>query len=116
VTACDCNPCMNDGVCQESGSSFVCSCPQLWTGALCETPSDVIVGICDSDPCLNGGTCVLLDIDNFFCNCLASYSGELCEFWVDPCQGQDCWGGAQCEPRGDGFECVCPDDFTGITC
>ncbi|ELU09822.1 hypothetical protein CAPTEDRAFT_73088, partial [Capitella teleta] len=111
----DSNPCMNGGVCRESGDSFVCDCPQLWTGDNCET-YDVTDGICNSEPCMNGGTCVLVDSANFYCNCWAAYSGELCEHWVDLCQGQDCWGEGYCEARDDGFDCVCPDDFAGTTC
>ncbi|XP_078696563.1 uncharacterized protein LOC144924834 isoform X2 [Branchiostoma floridae x Branchiostoma belcheri] len=33
---CFVNPCMNDGICEENGDDFTCSCPKGWKGERCE--------------------------------------------------------------------------------
>ena len=33
---------------------------------------------CASFPCTNGGTCID-EIDHFSCQCIAGYTGDLCE-------------------------------------
>ena len=34
---CCSSPCLNDGMCATDGSSYVCKCPQYYTGRNCET-------------------------------------------------------------------------------
>ena len=37
ATACDNNPCQNDGTCAVSGNSYTCSCPDGYSGDNCQT-------------------------------------------------------------------------------
>jgi hypothetical protein len=40
---CGSSPCKNGGVCTNSGSSYTCSCPSLWTGPDCSTRKKVVL-------------------------------------------------------------------------
>ncbi|XP_039678606.1 hepatocyte growth factor activator isoform X2 [Perca fluviatilis] len=68
------NPCQHGGVCTliPQRHSFECSCPESFTGRLCEQT-------CRSNPCQNDGTCRLItSTDKEVCNCRHGYSGPYC--------------------------------------
>jgi Notch-like protein len=53
---------------------FTCTCPEGFTGPLCETDIDD----CASSPCENGATCVD-GVNEMNCTCAAGYTGAFCE-------------------------------------
>ncbi len=59
---------------QVSGSNFVCSCEQGYTGSLCESD----INECASNPCRNGGTCTD-QVNGYICQCPVSHTGPNCE-------------------------------------
>ncbi|XP_045606692.2 protein eyes shut homolog [Procambarus clarkii] len=52
-TACGSQVCLNGGTCTPVGDTFVCTCPQEYTGARCQ-----LARACLDHLCVNGGRCV----------------------------------------------------------
>ncbi|XP_072033244.1 uncharacterized protein [Amphiura filiformis] len=77
IDECASEPCWNGASCQDSINTFVCLCPQGYTGTLCEQN----INDCTPDPCLNGGTCED-GVNEYQCHCSAGYSGPNCEVQV----------------------------------
>lgn len=76
ATLCDPNPCFNEGVCTEMGSSFVCECVAGFTGPLCGSTFDP----CGQALCAEGSTCIPgIDGISFTCLCPLSRGGDTCE-------------------------------------
>lgn len=72
---CNPNPCMNEGMCSETGpSSYVCTCAPGFVGEHCETP--IAVG-CVPNMCRNGGRCVTQG-SRFRCICPRGFTGMFC--------------------------------------
>ena len=40
---------------------------------------------CDSSPCANGGSCTPMEPFNFTCQCVAGYTGLMCEVSLSLC-------------------------------
>ena len=58
--------------------------PFSYTGKTCDTKVIYIEAICHKDrPCVNNGTCV-----DGKCFCTIDFSGDLCEFKIDPRTGK----------------------------
>ncbi|XP_062621823.1 MAM and LDL-receptor class A domain-containing protein 2-like [Saccostrea cucullata] len=78
---CNPNPCKNGGTCQESnsytgtGTEFKCTCPERYTGEVCE------IDVCFNNGCQNGGSCVAdkNNIRGYNCSCIKGFLGEKCE-------------------------------------
>ena len=56
IDHCYSHPCLNGGTCTDQQDGFMCSCPHLFNGTMCE--NDLSVYGCAVNPCLFGGTCV----------------------------------------------------------
>ncbi|XP_071532640.1 uncharacterized protein eys [Panulirus ornatus] len=55
-TACGHQVCLHGGTCTPAGDTFVCACPQEYTGVRCQ-----LSRACLDHSCVNGGTCVPSD-------------------------------------------------------
>lgn len=78
TSSCDGDPCFNDGVCIESGSSFVCECLTGYGGSLCATMEDPCV--LGAQQCSTGSTCqITSDGFGFTCLCPLGREGDFCE-------------------------------------
>ena len=72
---------------------------------------------CDSDPCQNGGVCFTgQDNQDYTCICLFGWGGTNCEIATNFCDSSPCQNGATCVDQAQGYECQCPQGFTGPTC
>uniref|UniRef100_A0AAQ6IQZ5 FAT atypical cadherin 2 n=1 Tax=Anabas testudineus TaxID=64144 RepID=A0AAQ6IQZ5_ANATE len=66
--ACDANPCLNSGICEEDGTGEPrCRCAVLYHGARCE----LVDNPCASEPCSHGRVCVP-KAQGYMCNCECS--------------------------------------------
>ncbi|CAF2700607.1 unnamed protein product [Rotaria sp. Silwood2] len=106
------SPCFNNGMCMASGTSFVCSCRNGFSGQRCE-----IRDPCFPNPCLNSGQCSSNGIGGFTCMCIQPYTGQRCEDRIDPCANQPCRNGGTCRPlNGNSYQCICPPGYSGYDC
>ncbi|XP_072395755.1 protein crumbs [Diabrotica undecimpunctata] len=112
-TVCSRNPCLNGGTCTPYKGSFNCTCPNGFTGKICQTNVDE----CASSPCQNGGTCYDR-INGFLCNCTESWMGHTCEKPYDICELGPCKNNATCISSSNkrDFTCRCLSGFEGETC
>ncbi|CAK8689547.1 unnamed protein product [Clavelina lepadiformis] len=94
---CESDPCQNGGECQRYAEYYA------------------YIDECASYPCDNGGECID-DVNQFFCQCINSFTGELCEIAPDRCSPEPCDNGGLCIDRGRDFVCSCPRDFMGDRC
>ncbi|CAD5110836.1 DgyrCDS198 [Dimorphilus gyrociliatus] len=121
---CDSNPCLNDGTCINSLSTFQCICQSGWEGSRCEDERDN----CLEKPCKNGGTCIS-GFNNFTCKCPTNITGALCDGRSNPsgnsknnlsnksCFSSPCLHGSTCLIVGnDDFICICKRGFDGSLC
>ena len=70
---------------------------------------------CASMPCANGGACTDL-VNVFTCQCVAGYSGVVCQTQIDECASSPCANGGTCVDEVDSFTCVCADGYSGVVC
>ena len=134
---CDQTLCSNGGSCYETNSSAFCECPACWTGELCtesieecSTPSTCMPGMdncgsvtlptsssCNVTKCMNGGTCIAVENIGEHCNCVAGYTGEMCETDLSLCPQDFCKNGGSCSTdNGKVAICHCQPQFTGNVC
>ena len=52
----------------------------------------------------------------FRCNCLAGYTGQLCELNINDCSSLPCGSNADCIDGANFFQCACHYGFTGQYC
>ncbi|CBY15121.1 unnamed protein product [Oikopleura dioica] len=75
-STCASQPCLNNGTCTESASSYSCSCLDGYSGSSCENDP------CSWVPCMNNGVCSIVGSD-YACSCTEGYEGDRCE--ITPC-------------------------------
>uniref|UniRef100_A0A7N6ALE1 FAT atypical cadherin 2 n=1 Tax=Anabas testudineus TaxID=64144 RepID=A0A7N6ALE1_ANATE len=82
--ACDANPCLNSGICEEDGTGEPrCRCAVLYHGARCE----LVDNPCASEPCSHGRVCVP-KAQGYMCNCsLDAACSDIGECSPNPCPG-----------------------------
>ncbi|XP_034564218.1 hyaluronan-binding protein 2-like isoform X1 [Notolabrus celidotus] len=111
---CDPNPCLNGGNCDTYyGGSFICVCPEPYTGKKCQTVKDV----CKNVNC-GHGSCVVTSTAPFYeCKCKPPYSPPNCRK-ATPCRPNPCQNGGSClkGPKRSSFQCSCPGGYSGSFC
>jgi hypothetical protein len=112
------NPCRNNGICIQSGSTTAyCICDNNWSGYECEMPNP-----CISNPCKNYGICTpfwgSLNYVQYKCNCPFGYTGINCEFNNNICSPATCSNGGTCflNPDTNTAKCLCSFLYTGEFC
>nr|XP_051676393.1 protein crumbs homolog 1 isoform X2 [Oryctolagus cuniculus] len=110
LNACNPNPCLHGGNCEDVYYSYHCYCPLGWSGTHCELNVDE----CFSSPCIHGNCSDQLAA--YHCRCEPGYTGVNCEVHIDNCQGHQCANGATCISETDGYSCQCSENFTGKFC
>lgn len=92
------------------GSHILCALAEDSLGKRSQSRCLTIVvkdgGQCDSSPCKNGGSCVRQGItQNYVCNCVPGYTGNLCETDINECADRPCSLLFDCEDLINGFSC-----------
>ena len=73
------NPCLNGGTCSPHAESYTCSCPEGFSGGICESTTVN----CDGShgaTCQNGGVCTASPLGGE-CACGACFTGATCEIF-----------------------------------
>ena len=116
IDDCADNPCLNSGTCVDGVNYFSCSCPGLFAGRRCELNSTCLPS---ENTCMNNGVCVANN-DNgnrtISCECVAGYTGAVCETEINECDSQPCQNNSTCTDVFNGFSCACVPGTTGQTC
>ncbi|XP_012780118.2 hepatocyte growth factor activator serine protease isoform X2 [Maylandia zebra] len=100
---CQANPCQNGGVCTAipHRRTFECSCPESFSGRICEQ-------MCRTNPCQNDGTCrLIVSTGKEVCNCRHGYSGPHCSLEPEP----ECYSS-----RGTGYRGLVGTTVSGAQC
>uniref|UniRef100_A0A3B5M766 Crumbs cell polarity complex component 2b n=1 Tax=Xiphophorus couchianus TaxID=32473 RepID=A0A3B5M766_9TELE len=67
--------CHNGGQCKATGAdSFICTCPSLWTGSLCNQSVS-----CVNNNCRHGSICAPANMLSYRCICLLGWGGTYCD-------------------------------------
>ncbi len=74
------------------------------------TPLRLNTGVCAmQQPCKNRATCKDDVNGGFKCECIAGYTGQICETEMDYCESNPCQNGGRCLRYPGGYTCVCQD-------
>nr|XP_006814131.1 PREDICTED: neurogenic locus Notch protein-like [Saccoglossus kowalevskii] len=112
VNDCIPNPCLNNGVCRDTGTnSYMCICPVGMTGQRCSEA----INNCLSGPCQHGGTCTSA-MNAYNCYCASGYEGVNCEIDINECSSNPCRHSLQCIDGPHLYHCVCEPGWTGDNC
>ena len=102
------------GNCTYGLTSYTCSCPTDYSGALCENQTPPTTS-CDSNPCQHGSKCDNIDT-GYICTCSLGFTGINCETNIDDCISNPCIQGT-CKDGVNGYECECiATQITGYHC
>ncbi|CAH1802347.1 unnamed protein product [Owenia fusiformis] len=69
---------------------------------------------CHHSLCKNSGSCID-GVDSYSCNCVAGYTGSLCESELNECLSSPCQNG-ECNDAFNNYICTCREGFTGRHC
>ncbi|XP_071125252.1 protocadherin Fat 1-like isoform X4 [Mytilus edulis] len=110
---CSTFPCDNNGNCEVSGSSYICTCSDRFYGSRCEIDKDP----CANSPCQNKGQCInKKDIPNDFeCRCPSPFRGKFCEYGKY-CSEDTCQNNGSCVEGPKAMVCNCLGGFEGENC
>lgn len=97
--------------CLDLVDSYLCQCPEGFTGTLCGDNIDECAGY----PCQNGGTCQD-GINDYTCTCPPGYTGKNCSLPVNKCAHNPCHNGATCHERDNRYVCACVPGYGGRNC
>ncbi|KAM5205780.1 LOW QUALITY PROTEIN: protein crumbs homolog 1 [Hipposideros larvatus] len=110
LDACNSSSCLHGGTCEDTYSSYHCSCPLGWSRPHCRLNSEE----CFSNPCIHGNWSHRAAA--YLCRCEPGYTGAHCEVGVDNSEGHQCANGASCVSDTRGNSCLCFGNFTGNFC
>ncbi|XP_071945103.1 uncharacterized protein [Antedon mediterranea] len=141
---CRAKPCLNNGTCSDTPTSYTCLCPKEYTGVNCER-----INPCASYPCLNGASCRVTDApgtEGFECLCLDGFTGNFCgivessssspidysspdydsssvvvsssssTIILHTCRAKPCLNNGTCSDTPTSYTCLCPKEYTGVNC
>jgi hypothetical protein len=118
VNECDSMPCFNNGTCFDGDFSYICDCPDGFSGQDCEEND-----WCFSMPCENNAVCTSDSGSGYGCDCAAGFSGQNCALDYDECASAPCLNGATCADSTSDvaigysvYVCSCSSGFAGANC
>ncbi|KAF6274493.1 crumbs cell polarity complex component 1 [Rhinolophus ferrumequinum] len=110
LDACNSNPCLHGGNCENIYSFYHCSCPVGWAGP----HGELNVDECFSNPC-NHGKCSNRAAA-YYCRCEPGHTGVNGDVGIDNCQSYQGANGATCISDTRGYSCLGFGNFTGKFC
>ena len=100
--------------CVNTEGSFSCpDCPAGFSpvdGAGCTEIDE-----CLSEPCSQRGLCTD-QVDSFFCNCTAGFTGPICDTNINECRSDPCTHGGTCNDDIGVYICDCTSGWGGTNC
>ena len=77
---CYMSPCVNNGTCANTNTTFICACKDGYIGKNCEVEQPCFF----NNPCLNNGTCIYLNgTFNHMCICMDGFTETNCQLVQD---------------------------------
>ncbi|VDI25728.1 Hypothetical predicted protein [Mytilus galloprovincialis] len=70
---------------------------------------------CVYTPCQHGGSCIN-EMNGYYCNCVAGFSGIQCEQDIDECASEPCQNRGRCINERNKFTCMCRLGYFGENC
>lgn len=128
IDDCESSPCQHGSTCSDLIKDYECLCHPGYEGKNCEED----IPECDLSPCLNGATCLersnltlyelgiftnftYEEAGGFVCECVAGFTGEMCEVNIDECQSDPCQKG-ECVDGINAYLCECWPGYEGVNC
>ena len=112
IDFCASQPCMNGGICIDTGNGFTCNCTDNYTGPACADIDHCAAYV----PCQNDGQCVNA-VNTYSCICVDGWTGKNCTSDVDECrQPSACQNGGNCTNVDGSYNCSCAPLYTGRNC
>ncbi|XP_017558317.2 protein crumbs homolog 2b [Pygocentrus nattereri] len=107
------SPCQNGGTCKDTGTDYVCNCPDdpfIYVGKDCE-----LYDVCVLVSCPN---CISIPgTANYTCSCTEGFGGPDCTQNISECESNPCTGiKSHCVDGVNGYSCYCPSGYSGDDC